>query len=68
MQRGLEGLSNQGNEVYKGRAARALGLRGAEHASRDHEGDKPFTKTQKLGDNVKAISINFLFRSCFLLN
>lgn len=68
-QRGLEGLSNQGNEGHKGRATGTPGLRGAENASRDHEGDKPFPKTQKLEDNVNAaISINFLFRSYFLLN
>lgn len=66
-QRGLEGLSNQGNEGHKGRATRTLGLRGAENASRDHEGDKPFATTQKLEDNVnRAISINFLFGSYFL--
>lgn len=69
MQRALEGLSNQGNEGHKGRATRTPGLRGAENASRNHEGDKPFAKTQKLEDNVNtAISINFLFRSYFLLN
>ena len=52
----------------KGRAARALGFEGRENASREHRGDKLFTKTPKLGDNIKqSYHIAFFSEAVFFL-